>query len=99
MIGTIIWYNVGGGHKTIGIITDHHKNISLSYSVWSTNPTIIENAVKIYWIKEKGLKPKPLNYYSPVPGIEDDLFLSESRYSATDRWYDLKNFKIISDIK
>ena len=99
MIGTILWYNVGGGHKTIGIVIDHHKNISLNHSVWSLGPTIIENVVKVYWIKEKGLKPQPLNYYSPVPSLEDDLLLSDSCYSATDRWYDLKNFKIISEIK
>jgi len=99
MIGTILWYNVGGGHKTIGIVTDHHKNISLGTSVWNRRPAIIKNAVKIYWIKEQGYKPRPLNYYSPVPSIEEDLFLSESRYLTTDRWYDLKNFKIISDIK
>ena len=99
MIGTIIWYNVGGGHKTIGIVTDHHKNISLGTCGWGTSPVIIKNAVKICWIKEQGYKPRHLNYCSPVPNLENDLIAFPSQISESQRWYDLKNFKIISDIK
>ena len=99
MIGTILWYNVGGGHKTVGIVIDHHKNIRLGTSVWGTNPVIVKNAVKIYWIKEQGYKPRSLNYCSPVPNLENDLSVFPPRISESQRWYDLKYFKIISDIK
>ena len=99
MIGSIIWYNVGGGYKTIGIVVDHRKKVSLGSSVWNVFPDEIEDAVKIHWIKEEGPKPKSLNYYSPVADYEEDLIITKQNFLDSQKWYDLKYFKIISEVK
>ena len=47
---------------------------------------------------ETGPKPRPLNYYSPVPDLlESELYIAYPTDAR--RWYDLSYFKIISEMK
>ncbi len=98
MIGSIIWYNVGDDHhyKTIGLIVGHCENITYGFSVWIPGGTKVKNAIKVIWLKENGLKPKPLNHFAKMMDLENELKIAGYHYLDRQEWYDLKHFKILS---
>ena len=99
----MVWYDTGEGYKTVGIVISHICNLDRGSSVWTLGPNLVENAVKIRWIKDKGIKPIPISFLGDEsfgdPYYEQLLSDSNGIAYQDGPWYDLERFKIIAEVK
>ena len=102
MIGTMVWYDTGTGkYESVGIVVRHIRNLDRGHSVWASGPNIVENAIKIRWIKDKGARPIPISFVGDDHFGDPyfDRYLSDGIPYRDGPWYDLERFKILAKVK
>ena len=74
-IGDLVWYNVGGnGKETVGFVIDQKEVVGRHASPWETADKAYKNIVRIQWLRQGKLVPKPI----PVPFYDNRFALMES---------------------
>ena len=101
-IGSLVWYNVGGGEqKSIGIVVGYRSKVPIPHFGWGLSGSYLE-CIKVHWVSKGNYMPRPIDVSSSQPLIE---YIGEEQIIVYDtplshnNWYEVRLFKIISEVK